>query len=184
MIVILEGIDRVGKTTIANELKDKLGFEIFKKDREEFLSEDGIRNNALINFGNALGLVDMFNWDGFNQNIVVDRFHWTEAIYSLFDRDQTYSKYYMQEVERKMLINKDKYLIVYVRPTDIKFSSRMHGSDLSRHLEEFERWYKNCKLPKYMTTFYSKDLVVKEVERRIKNGKTKQINTIVSYKYL
>lgn len=179
MIVILEGIDRVGKTTIAEELRDKLGFKIFKKERTEPKGVTMYSSNSseeIINYGNALGIVDIFNWDGFDNNIVVDRFHWTEAIYSKVDRKQFFPELYMKYVEDKMLEKKEKYLIIYVRPTDIKFSTRAHGSDLSEHLKEFELKYKNCKLPKYMTTFYSKDLAVKEVKRRmeeLKNVKTK-----------
>jgi thymidylate kinase len=172
MIVILEGIDRVGKTTIAESLRDNLGFEIFKKERTEIKGVPNLIDESvaegIINYGNALGLVDMFNWDGFDKNIVVDRFHWTEAIYSRIDRKQFQPMKYMGYVELKMLEKKEKYLMVYVRPTDINYSSRMHGSDLSKHLEEFERLYAHSSLPKYMTTFYSKDLVVKEVERRLK----------------
>lgn len=171
MIVILEGIDRVGKTTIAKELESKLGFKIFKKDRI-YGNSIPDKNAALVNYGNALGIVDVLNWDGFNDNIVIDRFHWTEAVYSLCDRDNREAKKLMGYVELKMLEKKEKYLIVYVRPTDIKFSSRMHGSDLSQHLEEFEKLYSHTQLPKYIATFYSADLVVKEVERRMKDGQT------------
>lgn len=172
MIVILEGIDRVGKTTIAEVLRDNLGFEIFKKERTEIKGVSNVIDESvaegIINYGNALGLVDMFNWDGFDKNIVIDRFHWTEAIYSRIDRKQFLPMKYMGYVESKMLEKKEKYLMVYVRPTDINYSSRAHGSDLTAHLEWFEKLYINSGLPKYMATFYSKDLVVKEVERRMK----------------
>lgn len=172
MIVILEGIDRVGKTTIAEALRDNLGFKIFKKER--IGGNTGVdKDTTLVNYGNALGLVDVFNWDGFNDNIVIDRFHWTEAVYSLCDRNDNKAKKLMGFVELKMLEKKEKYLMIYVRPIDIKFSSRAHGSDLTKHLEEFEKLYVHSSLPKYMTTFYSKDLVVREVERRIKDVKTK-----------
>lgn len=169
MIVILEGIDRVGKTTIAEELRDKLGFEIFKKERTEPKNSSFYDSKSInmINYGNALGLVDMFNWDKFDKNIVIDRFHWTEAVYSMIDRGQDSQMIFMKYVEEKMLEKKNKYLMVYVRPTDIKFSSRAHGSDLSKHLKEFEKLYENSNLPKYITTFYSKDFVVKEVKRRM-----------------
>ena len=115
----------------------------------------------------------MFNWDGFDKNIVIDRFHWTEAIYSRIDRKQFLPMKYMGYVELKMLEKKEKYLMVYIRPTDISYSSRAHGSDLTAHLAWFEKLYDSSNLPKYMTTFYSKDLVVKEVERRLKDVETK-----------
>ena len=36
MIIIVEGIDRVGKTTLCNRLRQELGYPVFKHNKSEF----------------------------------------------------------------------------------------------------------------------------------------------------
>ena len=47
MVIIIEGIDRTGKTTLANELSKRFNIPIYKKDREElgrtFLDDELIK---------------------------------------------------------------------------------------------------------------------------------------------
>lgn len=169
MIIIIEGIDRVGKTTLAKILSERFGISILKQERiggNNQVSND----NALINYGRALGLVDIFNSICFTQNIILDRFHWTEAVYSLIDRNNNEQLLRMNEVELQMLKCKDKYLIIQVMPVDIKRCSRMHGSDLSKHQIEFDKLYHECKLDKIRCSHFSYDTCISEVERRLKDG--------------
>ena len=63
--------------------------------------------------------------------------------------------------------------IIQVMPVDIKWSSRQHGSDLVRHQKEFDDLYNKSKLNKYRCTFYSYDMCINEVERRLNNVETK-----------
>lgn len=170
MIIIIEGIDRVGKTTLAQKLSGEFGIPILKQERIGG-NEQSTDDSALINYGRAVGLIDFWNWEGFNQNIIVDRFHWTEAVYSLVDRNSPEVRTMMENVEAEMLKQKDKYLIIQVMPVDIKLSSRQHGSDLVRHQKEFDDLYDKSKLNKYRCTYYSYGACIDEVERRLNNGK-------------
>lgn len=172
MIIIIEGIDRVGKTTLANKLSERFGIPILKQERIGG-NEQSTDDSALINYGRAVGLIDFWNWEGFNQNIIVDRFHWTEAVYSLVDRKNPIPMQYLPFVETCMQKQIDKYLIIQVMPVDIKWSSRQHGSDLVRHQKEFDDLYNKSKLNKYRCTFYSYDMCINEVERRLNNGTSK-----------
>lgn len=181
MIIIIEGIDRVGKTTLANMLSERFNIPIYKQERiggNEIQLNITARNsgrlqkssNLLMNYTRARTLVDFWNWNGYNDNIIMDRFHWTEAVYSLVDRHSPEVRTMMENIEREMLTQKDKYLIIQVMPVDIKWSSRQHGSDLVRHQKEFDDLYNKSKLNKYRCTYYSFDMCINEIERRLNNG--------------
>jgi thymidylate kinase len=84
MIVIVEGIDRVGKTTLCDKLKDK-GFIIFKdiwflhkfiKDKATFSVG---KLDATLSFLQVLYEQDL--------NVVCDRLHLTEYVYGTLERE-------------------------------------------------------------------------------------------------
>lgn len=146
MVIIFEGIDRVGKTTLANKMAKSLGLQVYKKERE--CGNSGAINNLnyAINYGNALGHVQLWNSNVFNSHIIVDRFHWTEYVYSFVDRGYTNS--YMSFVENEMLKYRDNYIMVLVQPTDLKRSEEEHGSSLELHNELFNNLYNMSDLQK------------------------------------
>lgn len=145
MVIIIEGIDRVGKTTLANMISNIYHVPIFKQERIEkgTLAALGKVGNYYENYIRAKSLVEFWNSDSFTQNIIIDRFHWTEAVYSWVDRDAKVPAELMlytdDSVQRLMSEKRDKYIIIYVKPTDIEWSSQQHGKDLHRHNDMFER---------------------------------------------
>mgnify|MGYP002869187418 CR=1 FL=1 len=114
MVIIIEGIDRVGKSTLAEKLSEQFNIPIFKQTRLGGNNEDGNNSDeyTILNYGRALGLVDFWNSESFNDNIIVDRFHWTEAVYSLCDRNNLEPMKYMGFVEHEMNKAKEKYLMI------------------------------------------------------------------------
>ena len=177
MIIIIEGIDRVGKTTLANKLSEQYNIPIYKQERiggndiQLNLERAGNmlkESNVVMNYCRARTLVDFWNWSGFKENIIMDRFHWTEAVYGLCDRNSDEPMRMMEAIERQMLEQKDKYLIIQVMPVDIKTSSRQHGYDLTRHQKEFDRLYNMSKLNKCRCSYYSFEVAIEEVSRRLK----------------
>lgn len=169
MVIIIEGIDRVGKTTLANKLSEKFNIPIIKQERIGG-NTDNSSSNSLINFGRAIGIVDLINNDCFEKNIIFDRFHWTEAVYGLCDRNIKESVDRMSYVENIMSKHSEKYFIIQVVPVDINWCSRQHGKNLESFQLIFDDLYNRSKLDKYKCTFYSFDLCMKEVERRLKNN--------------
>lgn len=145
MVIIIEGIDRVGKTTLANMISKKYHIPIFKQERIEKGSLVALGNvgNYYENYIRAKSLVEFWNSDSFVQDIIIDRFHWTEAVYSWVDRHARVPAELMlytdDSVQRLMSKKRDKYIIIYVRPTDIEWSSQQHGKYLYRHDDMFER---------------------------------------------
>ena len=182
MIIIIEGIDRVGKTTLANKLSERFGIPIYKQERigGNEINLSPIRSgktlaatNMYVNYIRAKSLVEFWNWSGFNQHIIMDRFHWTEAVYSYIERNSVEQMHNMEHIENDMLKQKDKYLIIQVMPVDMNWCNRQHGSDLSQHQKEFDRLYAESKMNKYRCTYYSYDMCINEVERRLNNVETK-----------
>ena len=53
MVIIIEGLDRTGKTTLANELSKRFNIPIYKKDREELLGKT-LADDARINLGDSI----------------------------------------------------------------------------------------------------------------------------------
>ena len=178
MIIIIEGIDRVGKTTIAKEISDKFNIPIYKQERigGNKVVDDNKSDitkqycNSCKNYLRAKTLVDFWNWQGFNQHIIMDRFHWTEAVYSLIDRHNMTQYHSMRLLEQYMLEQKDNYIVIYVKPVDIKYSSREHGSNLERHEREFDVICRESKLNKMICTIYSKDMVIGRLSKILNKG--------------
>lgn len=169
MVIIIEGIDRVGKTTLAKRLSRKLNIPIFKKERIAGNEADDL-DTTLINYGNATGLVDMWNWSGFTQDIIVDRFHWTEAVYGKIERHNS-SPEFMSIVESRMELKKEKYLVILMVPTDIEWSSEQHGKDLSEHNEMFRQLFIHSKLEVYCGNYNTIDDIVAHVGNRLRMEK-------------
>lgn len=169
MVIIIEGIDRVGKTTLANKLKDEINALNFKADRIEVPLLKLDEANAL-NFGYCMGQVQLFNQTyakSKTDNIIIDRFHWTEYVYTKIHRDKQVSKYYLNKIDAEILKEPNGYLLIHVLPTDIKWSSRQHGSNLKEHELLFEELYNESNLNKYRCTFKSLELAVDKVKEII-----------------
>jgi len=154
MVIVVEGIDRVGKSTLVNLLNKRTGYKVFKKDREYVngLGSYSKDVDAFINYGTIISNIHAIN-NGYMDNIIFDRFQWTEAVYGYIDRKNKSSYYLMKKAEKKMLY--DKWLMVYVRPTDIKRSSAEHGKDLSAHLGMYENMVNETELQCVICDFNS-----------------------------
>lgn len=176
MIIIIEGIDRVGKTTLANRLSEKFNIPIYKQERigGNEIDLNPIRSgktlaatNMYVNYIRAKSLVEFWNWSGFNQHIIMDRFHWTESVYSLIERNSVEQMYNMRNIENDMLKQKDKYFVIHVMPVDIKWCNKQHGSNLNKHQEEFDKLYNDSMLNKKKCTFYSFDIIEKTISEML-----------------
>ena len=169
MIIIVEGIDRVGKTTLCNKLSEELNIPIFKKDRTNCKISTCQRDDILVNFGNAYGLVDAWHMLPDDVHLIVDRFYWTEYVYTKLQRYPTISNELLKSIEDHMFEYNDKFITIYVKPTNISWSSSMHGSDLSSHLSLFDDIFEQSKLRKLCTNYHSLDNTFYEIRSMI-NG--------------
>ena len=137
MIIVVEGIDRVGKTTLCEMIEDKyrnvLDFVRFRDDTRYAHSHgDRLINTEKINTLQNLmeaGIVD---------NIILDRYHITEFVYGGVERN--YKNIDMFDVDER-LSKMGAVILVYVVPADVEKSSAEHGVNLSRHLAWYNDFY-------------------------------------------
>jgi thymidylate kinase len=122
MIVIVEGIDRVGKTTLCRALEEK-GF-IYIKDFSPRANTKEEEDAKLLTYASTILCV------GRKHNVVVDRMHMTEFVYGLLERG------YISEAALKVdqhVGRQNNVKLVYMIPTDLNKSSEEHGRGLDAH---------------------------------------------------
>lgn len=148
MIIIIEGIDRVGKTTLCNKIIEKYKDYHFRRFRDDnryththnFMNVNTEKINTLQN------LIE----EGFVDNVILDRYHMTEFVYGGCDR--AYKNDAMYDIDRRLsrLPIRDRYpinvVLIYMVPVDIERSSAEHGKNLSRHLRWFEDFYNTSRI--------------------------------------
>ena len=142
MIIIVEGIDRVGKTTLCNMLekryKNLLDIKRFRDDtRYAHGHTDMDVNTEKIN--TLMNLIE----NDIVRNVILDRFHLTEFVYGAVERE--YGNADMYDIDKRLSEVDKRYnnmvVLIYVVPTDIKASSEEHGRNLERHLKLFNNFY-------------------------------------------
>lgn len=133
-IIVVEGIDRVGKTTIANKilvesvLDTFTNFTMYKHD-ESFVSYDKMdTDNEADKMAQLLTMADML--DG---NVLFDRFHLSDFVYGVVGRGYKFSDAYRNMRAIDKMLSDMNSVLVYVKPVDLKMSSDEHGSDLTIH---------------------------------------------------
>lgn len=133
-IIVVEGIDRVGKTTIANMIQSSMSIEpylkfgLFKHD-ESFIRYDQMdSDNEADKMSQLLTIADTFN-----NNIMFDRFHLSDFVYGVINRGYKFSNAYSNMLSIDNRLSQMQSVLVYVRPVNLKRSSGEHGSSLEMH---------------------------------------------------
>lgn len=160
MIVIVEGIDRVGKSTLVNKLVD-IGFN--KIDAK--LTYDGCDNRVaqIVHSNRMLAQIELLKY--VHEDIVIDRFHLSQIVYGILERNEFDEN--MLDIDKR-LSELDAY-IVFVEPTDIVSSSEQHGKRLHAHQSLFDFCKYITKIPVLQADYDSLDSIV-DMIRRNKNG--------------
>lgn len=156
MIVVIEGIDRIGKTTLAKKL-EKAGF-IYLKD--EFV----LQSKFFSNFDDySLGKCDSFvavakrlHEEG--KNVVIDRLHITELVYGKVKRG-TVNQAGCFAIDME-LANLGAILCL-MEPSDIELSNKLANDDQTEMNELFKHY---GKLSSMYVTGCNYELIDKTVE--------------------
>lgn len=150
MIVVVEGIDRVGKTTLVKKLV-QAGFIDMK---DEFV----LKHPFFTNFSDySLGKCDSFvaivkklNEEG--KNVVIDRLHITEMVYGQSLRKET-------RLEGCLALDMELAnmgaILCYIRPTSLRLSNELAGVDQTERNDLFEHYVKMSSMRKVMGDFDS-----------------------------
>lgn len=137
MIVVVEGIDRVGKTTLVKKLVDAGFIEL----KDEFV----LHKVHFTNFADySLGKCDSFvviakklNEEG--KNVVIDRLHITEMVYGKTVRNESREEGCLA---LDMELAKMGAFLCYVKPADINLSNELAGVDQTERSEMFDFYVK------------------------------------------
>lgn len=162
MIIIVEGIDRVGKTTLCNKLEKSIrGFKTYKRAESDF---DFSKMDNMNETDKIIQMLEIYSMNpGY---IIFDRLHFTDFVYGMLERNYDYgeAKINLEKIEDKLL-ELDTNLIL-VQPIDIKESSKQHGRDLKDYARAFDVLYNHSKLRKIMCNYNSIDIVVELMKER------------------
>lgn len=158
MIIIVEGIDRVGKTTLCNMLQKHTNFPIYKHNSYRF---DYSKMDNLNETDKMLQLLDLYSI--LNGNVIFDRFHWSDCVYGIIDRGYNFNIAFDNEAKIDKKLRELDAIIIYVLPTDIEASSLEHGKDLAEHKIMMDTCFVLSKIKKYKCTYLSLEETVKEV---------------------
>lgn len=159
MIIIVEGIDRVGKTTLCNKLSKELNIPIYKHSQKVM---DYSMMDNLNETDKMLQLLDICEIT--SANIIFDRFHFSDYVYGILERG-----YYAKIALENLRILDEKLfemnaVIVYVHPTDIKMSSEQHGKDLIPYFKLMNNIRNMSKTSVYACDYDSIDDMVKKIK--------------------
>lgn len=159
MVIIVEGIDRVGKTTLVEKICRVTGYERFRDDFR-YMTDENPYGNIQVNTEKINTLMNLIE-QGLVDNVVLDRFHFTEDVYGLYDRD--YNNSSMVNVDER-LGKLNNVLLVWVQATDVRRSSLEHGRDLSWHENYMRALFDLSRISlKWVTKYAGFDSVVKEI---------------------
>ena len=166
MIIIIDSIDRVGKTTLANKLAERLNARIYKhsiKNGNYSDMKDDSETCAMFALINLATLYD-------DQITIFDRFHLSNTIYGMINRnyDLVQSARNFNAIDSALSELGDDVILIKVNPTDIERSSREHGSDLKPYYKLFNELYSKSKIKnKVEVDYYGIDNLVDQLANKI-----------------
>ena len=132
MIVVVEGIDRVGKTTLVNKLV-KAGFI---KLKDEFIINEFVEKFDDYSIGKCESFVQAAkNLEEQGHNVVIDRLHLTEYVYGTI-RNRGVNEQAVWAID--MILTNLNALLCYVRPSNIEISNNEAGLNQEKYDEMFE----------------------------------------------
>lgn len=163
-IVVVEGIDRVGKTTFTDRLQSKLGPSrsfVFKHDCSivDYASMDDDNETDKM-----VQLLEMYNQmqsiDAETTVVIFDRFHVSNAVYGIVERGYDFKNACENFNVVDAMLHRLYAHIVYVKPTSVAKSSAEHGTSLKLHDELFDMFMASSSCRKVICDYYSLDAAV------------------------
>ena len=164
MIIIVEGIDRVGKTTLCNKLSKELSIPIYKHNNEQFSYSRMDNDNET---DKMLQLIDLYSiLDG---DLIFDRFHISDLVYGTMLRNYNMQSaginYKLIDDRLSNLCFGQEAILILVKPTNIEKSSHEHGADLVEYDRLMQTAFDTSSIEmKYICDYNSIDLAVEKLK--------------------
>ena len=158
-IVIVEGIDRVGKSTFCKKMRYVLGYKLFSMQDTQFVRNPD--KDFVHDADTCLKLVTLAATS--EQDIVFDRLHFSDAVYSITCRN-----FYQPAVEEvfravdKEIARMPVHVVYFVPDVGgIKACEARAGKSLKKDEEEFDWCYSISKCEKSKARFSEIDDLLK-----------------------
>ena len=149
MVIIVEGIDRVGKTTLVNMLHEATNFPVYKNNTDFKLADMDNKNET----DKMIKMLQICQLS--HANIIFDRFHWTDMVYGVVQRGYDYDTAIKNKTLIEDMLIKMGAMIILVKPTDVYKSSEQHGVNLTEHNYLFKTLYAESSMSKYSCNFHT-----------------------------
>lgn len=163
MIIILEGVDKVGKTTLAAGLSDFYRAKIIKTSQPK-------TNDAASEYIEKVESLDK------NENYVFDRFHLGEMVYGKIYRNKVLEKEKFEEIERKL--NELNSVLIYCwQDHDIVAQNFIREKETFTNIEDIEKLDYEFRLMLYETKLFTLywnykinnfSQIIDQIDRRLK----------------
>ena len=164
MIIIVEGIDRVGKSTFCRILQGR-GYKLLDSKIHTKQADVGTETYDRLQEERTVAQAQLLSLLDKSAKIVIDRFHLSQAVYGLYERGRI-TWPHMQLLEEFICHNA---LLVYIKPIDIVESSAQHGKSLIEHAKYFDELYAASSLLKVSGTYKTLNGLLEFVED-LENG--------------
>lgn len=161
MLIIVEGISRVGKTTLCNKIKNKFGIPIYKHNKSLIDYSEMSDNNEV---EKMLCMLDMYKT--IPSDIIFDRFHFSNAVYGILLRnyDKVAAFENIIKIESYIKQLEIECILIKVSPNNIEESSRQYGKDLRPFENLMSELYDNSILNKYNCTYNTEEELINKIE--------------------
>ena len=142
-IIIVEGVDKIGKTTLCGTLEGHLNIHTYKRPSDEF------DFSRLVCGGVAQDVIQQLSYlRKKGTHIIFDRLHLSEYVYGKIDRnyDEHDNICWFDAVEDFMQ-GLDVTLILG-RPCSLRWTNEMHGQDVTPYDKCFTKIFEHSRIPK------------------------------------
>lgn len=140
MIIVVEGINGVGKTRFCERLHDKTGIPVYRELIDvslwRYKHGEEIREIMVEKMCSILEILRITESD-----IIFDTFHLTEWVYGWMDRDAT-TRSGIRGIDH--LLKEMGAKIILMHPIDIDQINKEYGRDLTEHENMFSRCKSKC----------------------------------------
>ena len=159
MIIVVEGIDRVGKTTLCNKLSNELNIPIYKHSQRVMDYSNMDNTNETDKMLHLLDVCKLLNAD-----IIFDRFHLSDYVYGIIERRYDAKNAALNLSMLDDMLYEMNAILVFISPTDIKSSSDQHGKDLTPYFKLMTKVKHESKMRLFSCDYNSINDVVERIK--------------------
>lgn len=141
MIIILEGVNKTGKTSFLNVLEHKLNVGLRYYNRKHL---NNYKNKPeMMKLVTEVQLRTILELTpGMKNNVIFDRFHITEKVYGKIDRG--YDMEYFKEIDEELVRQGAK--MIYFVDSNANINAR-NNRDMSAYIDEFDKAMIESRVP-------------------------------------